>query len=93
MVEETGLPDGSFENASGAAFDLDIHPIPQNAIEPGHLHFDLRFLFRARSTMLGRADDPHGVRWVGLDEAIELNPEPAMTRIQRKLAAQPTLDS
>jgi len=93
VVEETGLPDEAFEDGSGAAFDLDIHAIPRNEIEPGHLHFDLRFRFRAGSTELGPADDRHGVRWVGLDEAVELNPEPAMKRILKKLATQPTIDS
>jgi 8-oxo-dGTP pyrophosphatase MutT (NUDIX family) len=93
VVEETGLPDEAFEDGSGAPFDLDIHAIPRNETEPGHLHFDLRFQFRARSTVLGPADDRHGARWVGLNEAFELNPEPATKRILRKLAAQPTIES
>ncbi len=93
VVEETGLPDEALADVRGGAFDLDVHAIPRSANEPGHLHYDVRFSFRARSTVLGPATDPHGVRWVPLEEAAHLNPEPAMNRILKKLALQPTIDS
>ena len=73
--------------------DLDIHAIPQNPIEPAHLHHDLRFLFSARSMPGARAVDVHDLRWVELDRAVALNPEPAMKRILMKLAVWPAIPS
>ena len=87
VVEETGLPEAELVGDDPAAFDLDIHAIPQNEKEPGHLHHDLRFLFRVRSTPASHSGDRDDVRWVGLDQATALNPEPAVKRILKKLAA------
>lgn len=92
VVEETGLPEAALEEGLAAPFDLDIHAIPQNPIEPAHLHHDLRFLFSLRSTPAARAADPHDVRWVALDQATALNPEPAMKRILKKLAVRPAIE-
>ena len=86
VVEETGLRDEAFVDELETAFDLDIHAIPRNATEPAHLHHDLRFLFRVGSMPASNPGNRHDVRWVGLDEAGALNPEPAMTRILKKLA-------
>jgi len=93
VVEETGLTEAALEDGLAAPFDLDIHAIPQNPIEPAHLHHDLRFLFSARSMPAARAAGPHDVRWVELDQAITLNPEPAMKRILKKLAVWPAIPS
>lgn len=93
VVEETGLTEAALEDGLAAPFDLDIHAIPQNPIELAHLHHDLRFLFSARSMPAARAADPHDVRWVELDQAITLNPEPAMKRILKKLAMRPAIHS
>ncbi len=43
--EESGLVD--IELASRGIFDIDIHVIPAGKNEPEHLHYDLRFAFRA----------------------------------------------
>lgn len=93
VVEETGVPEAVLGGGSDAAFDLDIHVIPKNEIEPAHLHHDLRFVFRARSMPAGSAGGRGDVRWVGLDQATALNPEPAMKRVLKKLAARPTIES
>jgi 8-oxo-dGTP pyrophosphatase MutT (NUDIX family) len=92
VVEETGLPETVLQDGLATPFDLDIHTIPQNRIEAGHLHHDLRFLFSARSMRIAQGADPHAVRWVELDQATALNPEPAMERILKKLAVRPAIE-
>jgi 8-oxo-dGTP pyrophosphatase MutT (NUDIX family) len=64
--EETGLDD--LELARPGLFDVDIHPIPARREDPEHEHFDLRFLFRARSRALVAGDDAHAAKWVRLSE-------------------------
>jgi 8-oxo-dGTP pyrophosphatase MutT (NUDIX family) len=93
VLEETGIADEAFDDEPGMAFDLDIHAIPRNETEPGHLHHDLRFLFRVRSATAGHTGNRDDVRWVRLDESTALNPEPAMKRIAKKLAVRPTIES
>jgi len=93
VIEETGLRDEAFVDEIETAFDLDIHAIPRNETEPAHLHHDLRFLFRVGSMPASSPGHRHDVRWVGLEEATALNSEPAMTRILRKLACRPAIES
>lgn len=45
VIEETGLEAQNLVSLHSGIFDLDIHPIPAHGDEPGHRHFDLRFLF------------------------------------------------
>jgi 8-oxo-dGTP pyrophosphatase MutT (NUDIX family) len=87
VVEETGLPAGAIEDLPPAPFDLDIHAIPGHATEPGHLHHDLRYLFRSRKASSDPTGGTHDVRWVALDDVLALNPEPAMKRVLEKLRA------
>ncbi|ELR72319.1 Adenosylhomocysteinase [Fulvivirga imtechensis AK7] len=44
-TEESGL--SSIELVSDQIFDIDIHTIPARKAEPEHLHYDVRFLFKA----------------------------------------------
>ncbi len=63
--------------------DLDIHVFPERGITPGHLHFDLRWAFRADSTALGVGDGTLAVRWVPLAEALGM--DESIARPARKL--------
>ena len=81
--EESGLSD--FEAVMAGIFDLDIHPIPARKSDPEHLHYDVRYLFRATgATDYVVSDESHDLRWVPLDEVTTLTTEDSMTRMVRK---------
>jgi len=67
-------------------FDLDIHEIPKHNFEPGHLHYDIRFLLEADPT--GEAviisDESHDVTWIPLADVSKLNPEVSIQRMIKK---------
>lgn len=69
VLEEVGLSD--LELLTPAPFDLDVHDIPALRQDPAHAHFDVRFLFRARSLAFQAGSDAKAARWVPLDQ-IEL---------------------
>jgi 8-oxo-dGTP pyrophosphatase MutT (NUDIX family) len=62
--EEAGLV--GLELVHPGILDVDIHSIPARAPAPAHQHFDVRFLFRARSTELRAASDARAARWAPL---------------------------
>ena len=82
--EESGIQ--QFKVLSEEIFDLDIHGIPQNNSEPGHLHYDVRFLIEADPT--GEAviisDESHDVTWIPLADVVKLNPEVSIQRMIKK---------
>lgn len=80
VAEETGLTD---LEALGI-IDLDIHPFPSRDHQPAHLHFDLRWAFRAVSEELIVGDGVSGVRWVPFAEAMMM--KPSVARPVRRLA-------
>ncbi len=77
--EETGLD----ELASLGMFDLDIHTFPAHGDQPTHLHFDVRFAFRATSQDLDSGE--HEAAWVPLDRAADWNDEISVLRPVAKL--------
>jgi 8-oxo-dGTP pyrophosphatase MutT (NUDIX family) len=85
--EESGLT--SVRAVSPAIFDLDRHWIPPRKSDPGHYHYDLRFLFEADpAEPLVRADtESKELAWVELGRVAALNPEESMARMVRKTAA------
>ena len=82
--EESGIQ--QFKVFSEEIFDLDIHEIPQNNSELGHLHYDVRFLIEADPT--GEAviisDESHDVTWIPLADVAKLNPEVSIERMIKK---------
>ena len=82
--EESGIQ--QFKVLSEEIFDLDIHEIPQNNSELGHLHYDVRFLIEADPT--GEAviisDESHDVAWIPLADVVKLNPEVSIQRMIKK---------
>ena len=95
LHEETGLEALTLwpEAAELAFLDLDIHRIPARKREPTHEHFDLRFLFRARTTALTDSDEVHGARWVPLPQVETVRSDAsvmrAVLRIRRLLRGAP----
>lgn len=84
-VEESGLRD--LELTPAAIFDLDIHSIPAAKGEPGHDHFDVRYLARTASPGAIAIDrsESNELAWVTLDRAAELMPGAESHRVIRKL--------
>ena len=82
--EESGIQ--QFKVFSEEIFDLDIHEIPQNNSELGHLHYDVQFLIEADPT--GEAviisDESHDVTWIPLADVAKLNPEVSIQRMIKK---------
>lgn len=67
-------------------FDVDRHWIPARKTDPGHYHYDLRFLIEADpSEPLVRAHaESKELAWVELGRVTELNPEESIARMVRK---------
>ena len=59
--EESGLRDLVVEPA---IFDLDRHRIPAHGSDPGHWHYDVRFVVRATgSDAFAVSDESHALAW------------------------------
>ncbi len=81
--EETGLRDLAL--LERVPFDLDIHEIPGYLGEAGHLHYDVRFLLRARGSELFRVSrESLDLAWVGLDEISRYTRERSVLRMAEK---------
>jgi 8-oxo-dGTP pyrophosphatase MutT (NUDIX family) len=66
-------------------FDIDIHPIPARVAEPGHLHYDIRFLLQAdRLARPEVSPESNAVRWFRLDEITALGGGPSIDRMVEK---------
>ena len=82
--EESGIQ--QIKVLSEEIFDLDIHGIPQNNSEPGHLHHDIRFLLEAdpnKEAVIISAES-HDVTWIPLADVAKLNPEVSIQRMVKK---------
>ena len=82
-TEESGLAE--VRMVSGEIFDLDRHWIPARKNEPGHYHYDLRFLFEADPTAtIVVSHESKDLAWIELARVTGLNPEESMARMVRK---------
>jgi 8-oxo-dGTP pyrophosphatase MutT (NUDIX family) len=79
VEEECGLT----ELVALGLLDLDIHVFPERKGNPRHLHFDLRWAFRARDCELVVGDGTTDVRWVALTDAAGMHE--SVARPARKL--------
>jgi 8-oxo-dGTP pyrophosphatase MutT (NUDIX family) len=81
--EESGLK--AVTPVGSRIFDVDRHWIPGRGGEPGHWHYDVRFLFEADPSLaLSISDESKALAWVEVAEVLNLNPEPSMARMVRK---------
>ena len=81
--EESGL--ANVRVAAPEIFDLDRHWIPERKHEPGHFHYDLRFVFEADPREpLAITHESKDLAWVALDRVTGLNSEESMARMVRK---------
>jgi 8-oxo-dGTP pyrophosphatase MutT (NUDIX family) len=84
--EESGL--ARIRALSTKIFDLDRHWIPPRKTDPGHYHYDLRFLFEADPREpLAISAESRDLAWVELGRVALLNPEESMLRMVRKTTA------
>lgn len=81
--EESGL--GGFVQVGRGIFDIDIHPIPARRGEPGHLHYDVRYVLRPGGSLVFTvSDESHDLRWVRPEGVRELTGEESMMRMVGK---------
>lgn len=66
-------------------FDVDIHEIPANARECAHLHYDVRYLFRAEAGEIAASDESHALAWVPLDRLEDYTSAPSVLVLKEKL--------
>ncbi len=84
--EESGLANVSAVSAE--IFDVDRHWIPARKTEPGHYHYDLRFMIEADpAEALVISSESKDLAWVAVDQVTALNPEESMARMVRKTRA------
>lgn len=85
--EETGLT--KIEPNSSEIFDIDIHRFPERKGNPAHLHFDIRFAFRAiGNEAYTVSEESHDLRWVKICEMGKWNSDLSMTRMADRWMAQ-----
>ena len=82
VAEETGI---TKLTVVAAPFDVDVHAIPARKDEPAHLHFDVRFLFRAASLDMRAGSDALAARWVPRSEVPGVKTDDSVWRAMRKL--------
>ena len=81
--EESGLT--RIRAVSADLFDLDRHWIPPRKMDPGHFHFDLRFLVEADADeSLAISHESKDLAWVAVERVASLNPEESMARMVNK---------
>ena len=85
--EESGF--NEFVLLSDRIFDLDIHQFPATKDEPGHYHYDVRFLLEANphNNTIIISDESIDVQWIPLEKVISLNPESSIQRMVKKTSA------
>ncbi len=81
--EETGLPGLRIE---GGVFDLDRHAIPARGSDPGHFHYDVRFVVRAGAHEgFVVNEESHALAWVPVrDIAGDPHADESVRRMARK---------
>ncbi|MSP92346.1 MAG: NUDIX domain-containing protein [Myxococcales bacterium] len=84
VEEETGLHSADLA-PEGRLLDLDIHRIPARRAEPDHLHYDVRYVFQARTLAVRAASDAQAARWVAWDDVAGLEADESVRRAVRKL--------
>jgi 8-oxo-dGTP pyrophosphatase MutT (NUDIX family) len=83
-TEESGLT--RLRPVSREIFDLDRHWIPPRKSDPGHYHYDLRFLIEAdpAEPLVRAHTESKDLAWVELGRVVALNSEESMARMVRK---------
>ncbi|HVS50816.1 MAG TPA: NUDIX hydrolase [Opitutaceae bacterium] len=84
--EESGLT--RLRVVAPEVFDVDRHWIPPRKSEPGHYHYDLRFMLEADpAEPLVISNESKDLAWIEVARVTALNPEESMARMVRKTMA------
>jgi 8-oxo-dGTP pyrophosphatase MutT (NUDIX family) len=85
--EESGLVGLTLEDG---VYDLDRHWIPERPGEPGHYHYDVRFVVRAgASEAFVVGDESHALAWRPVDDLAEdAGADASVRRMARKWQAR-----
>jgi 8-oxo-dGTP pyrophosphatase MutT (NUDIX family) len=78
--EETGI----LAHLDGMLFDVDVHEIPARKIQPGHRHFDSRFLAVAEGEPPPASAEGVDARWLSHGEAWRLTTDGSVRRMLDK---------
>jgi 8-oxo-dGTP pyrophosphatase MutT (NUDIX family) len=83
--EESGIEEIEF--VSEEIFDIDIHEIPFNAKkgEPAHLHYDIRFLLKAKHKNFVISNESKQLKWMTPEEIKGLNLNRSIMRMVEKV--------
>jgi 8-oxo-dGTP pyrophosphatase MutT (NUDIX family) len=82
--EESGLDD--IRPVSRGIFDIDVHQIPEHCGTPAHLHYDIRFLFKAdRFADLTLSAESKALAWVPIADLQSITSKPSVLVLKRKL--------
>lgn len=81
-IEESGIVD--LDAIGMEIFDVDIHTIPARRDEPEHLHYDVRYAFRARHDRHVVSAESLDLAWVPIDELHVVTTEPSILRMAEK---------
>jgi 8-oxo-dGTP pyrophosphatase MutT (NUDIX family) len=88
-LEESGI-DGLVV-ASARPFDLDIHEIPAHGNEPGHFHYDVRYVLIAPETATVQTSaESKELRWFTYSHLQDWDLDPGLRRLVRKWNALAT---
>lgn len=89
--EESGL--ANVHAVRAEVFDVDRHWIPARKTEPGHYHYDLRFMIEADPhEPLVISSESKDLAWVEVARVTALNSEESMARMVRKTEAARSAD-
>jgi 8-oxo-dGTP pyrophosphatase MutT (NUDIX family) len=81
--EESGL--SKMRLVSNEIFDVDRHQIPERQGEPGHWHYDLRFLIEADpADPLVATNESKALAWYRMAQVSRLTQEESIARMVRK---------
>ncbi|KAF0138162.1 MAG: NUDIX hydrolase [Stygiobacter sp.] len=82
--EESGLK--SIIPITENIFDVDAHEIPARKNEPAHIHYDIRFLFKADDNKpLLISSESKDLAWISLDDIERYTTEESVLRMVRKV--------
>ena len=83
VLEEVGIADLDMDH--DGLFDLDVHLIPARKEALAHEHFDVRYLFRARTRSFAASDEVRGAKWTALADIESSGTDDSVLRAVRKL--------
>lgn len=85
VLEEVGIADLELDH--DGLFDVDVHEIPARKDALAHEHFDVRFLFRAKSRSFVASAEVLSAKWAPLELVERSGTDESVLRALRKLRA------